>query len=477
VFLINWGEIVGRMDPIFMKYLKEEKNKFAYSVKKFIDILSEPPFYGANEAGIVRTSKKQTRYIRITDIDEFGRLTDELGATSEKIDNRYMLYHDDLVIARSGNTVGKSYLHDTSKVSDSCIFAGYLINFRINKQIALPYYIFYYLQLSSFECWKNATMRLAGQPNINAQEYKNMLVPVPPMSIQQQIVEIMDDAYEKKRQKEQAANELLNSINSYLLDELGIVMPLEEENTLKNRMFVAGSNSVLGGRFDPKKYTCKYQQLFSAIENSPYRKKYLRDIITLDISGNWGLDETETDSDLVTCLTIRATEFDNRFNLDLENNRTKHRKYKPDAYEKIAVSANDILIEKSGGSDDQPVGRVAFIESEMVKRNTLAFSNFIHKLVVDESVAYPRYVFEYLRLMHNIKATEVMQTQTNGIRNLIMREYFGQAIIMPDINIQKRIANKAAKIRAHAYELEIEAGTIIDTAKSQVEKILLEGNT
>ena len=56
----------------------------------------------------------------------------------------------------------------------------------------------------------------------------------------------------------------------------------------------------------------------------------------------------------------------------------KFRKYTPVIYEKIKLSPNDILIEKSGGSDNQPVGRVAFIKKEMIKKQPLVYSNFIH---------------------------------------------------------------------------------------------------
>lgn len=129
-----------------------------------------------------------------------------------------------------------------------------------------------------------------------------------------------------------------------------------------------------------------------------------------DVSGNWGEEDTKANENLISCLTIRATEFDNKYNLNFDNNRTKYRKYNLIDYEKIKLYPNDILIEKSGGSDNQPVGWVAFIEKEMVETNRLTYSNFIHKIVINETKAVPRYIFEYLRLIHNIKITEVMQT-------------------------------------------------------------------
>lgn len=461
---------MDRWDPKFLSF----NNSFRFEFKscKLKSILREKPFYGANEPGIERISKEQARYIRITDIDEYGLLSNELGATCIISNDKYLLQNNDLLIARSGNTVGKSYIHTNSNPIDKFIFAGYLINFRINEDFAFPKFVFYYLQCSFFSDWKNATMRLAGQPNINAQEYKNMLIPLPDKNTQKLIIEIMDDAYLQKKEMEQQAESLLSNVNQYFLSRLGVKISLVDDTALKDRIFSIDSLKVIGGRFDPKKYSKKYQQLFNAIENAIFDKVRLRDMIKVSLSGNWGVDESFDDESLVKYLTIRGTEFDNRYNLLLDNNRAKYRKYSPELFDKIKLRSNDILIEKSGGSENQPVGRVAFIDSELEKE-ALAYSNFLQKIRIDEEIAIPEYVFEYLKLMHNIKVTEVMQTQTNGIRNLILKEYFNQTIILPDKDIQKEIVAHIRDIREQAKRLEEEAENIVKDAKKQVEEILL----
>ena len=225
-----------------------------------------------------------------------------------------------------------------------------------------------------------------------------------------------------------------------------------------------------------KKYEYYYCTSFlreKSCTNHSIKKEKLKEMVLNDVSGDWGVDDTIEDPDLISCLTIRGTEFDNKFNLDLDNNRTKFRKYSKASFDKIALKEKDILIEKSGGSEDQPVGRVAFIEKDMLDKYSLAFSNFIHRIRIDENKAVPEYVFEYLRLMHNIKITEVMQTQTNGIRNLIMQEYFGQTILLPEPKKQEEIAIHAAQMRKRAFELQEEAEKIVLDAKAKVEKMLL----
>lgn len=258
-----------------------------------------------------------------------------------------------------------------------------------------------------------------------------------------------------------------------MLTALSITLPSKTNYNLSGRVFYVHATDMLGGRFDPRKYSLKYKQLLDAIESAPYDRLLLKEVVLNDVSGDWGVDDTVEDPDLISCLTIRGTEFDNKFNLNLDNNRTKFRKYKKVSFNKIALKEKDILIEKSGGSEDQPVGRVAFIEKDMLDNYLLAFSNFIHRIRIDENKAVPEYVFEYLRLMHNIKITEVMQTQTNGIRNLIMQEYFTQTILLPELKKQEEIATRVAQMRKRAFELQMEAEKVVSDAKIKVEKILL----
>ena len=142
-----------------------------------MDLLSEPPQYGAGERGLERESTDQPRYVRITD-DEDGLLLPELGATAAIADPRYSLRENDLLIARSGNTVGKAYLHKTELAPYPCFYAGYLIRFRVNEELASRLHLCVHPTLN-LQAMGRAIQRAAGQPNINAQEYRSLPVPSP----------------------------------------------------------------------------------------------------------------------------------------------------------------------------------------------------------------------------------------------------------------------------------------------------------
>ena len=250
VFIINRSEIKGRLDPKMALYNRRVQN-WSYPKVRLKDLLLCKPQYGAAESGITRTDIKSPRYIRITDIDEYGLIShNDLGATANTIENQYILHDSDLLIARSGATVGKAYIH--KECPYTCFFAGYLIRFVINTQKALPDYVFAFTQTNTYKEWVNAIQRPSGQPNINAEEYQSLEIPLPPPNIQNEIVSIIQTAYSDKKKKELEAQQLLDSIDTYLLDELGVSLP-EVRNELKDRMFLL-NRSELEGRFDPTVY-------------------------------------------------------------------------------------------------------------------------------------------------------------------------------------------------------------------------------
>jgi type I restriction enzyme S subunit len=157
------------------------------------------PQYGAN-ARAVPASGTRPRYIRITDIDSDGRLVPGSNVEADIEDgSEFLLQEGDLLFARSGNTVGKTYRYASK--DGPCIFAGYLIRFTINPKLADSQFVFYFTQSPGYRSWVMSKRRVAGQPNINGKEYESLRLPVPPISEQRRIAEILDqaDTLRKKR--------------------------------------------------------------------------------------------------------------------------------------------------------------------------------------------------------------------------------------------------------------------------------------
>ena len=250
VFIVNRSEIEGRFDPKMALYNRKVQS-WAFPKERLKNVLLCKPQYGAAESGIARNDSQSPRYLRITDIDEYGQIShDELGATANTIEEQYILQENDLLIARSGATVGKAYLH--KKAPYTCFFAGYLIRFVINPLKVLPNYVFAFTQSKMYWDWVKAVQRPSGQPNINAEEYQSLELPIPPIEIQEEIVSVFEKAYSEKQNKDANAQQLLDSIDTYLLQELGITLP-KIKSDLRNRVFLFNRKD-LEGRLDPTVY-------------------------------------------------------------------------------------------------------------------------------------------------------------------------------------------------------------------------------
>ncbi len=313
------------------------------------------------------------------------------------------------------------------------------------------------------------------QAYLNNEQLGKILVPCPSLENQNKIIEVLKNGFQSKQQKEQQSRDLLFSIDAYLLNALGISLPANPDTGIGARMFKTSWQEVTGRRLDPKRYSPATTALIASVAASSLPQMPLKALVYHSVAGDWGMDEEAAVSDRLfqKCLVIRATEFHNKYNLNVNNSRAKYRKISRLKLAKMDVQPNDFLLEKSGGSADQPVGRIAILESDLLQQQPIAFSNFIHKFRVDTSQVLPAYLFCFLKTIHNIGITEAMQSQTNGIRNLIMQEYWNQPIILPEMAKQQELAEKISAIRRQAQQLQKEAKEGFEAAKREIEKMIL----
>lgn len=167
-----------------------------HSVWKLKFMLSEPMMYGANESGESK-SEHSARYIRITDITADNSLKDDennLYLANDKAEP-YILSDKDILFARSGGTVGKSFMYREEYGRSA--FAGYLIKAKCNQKKLIPEYLLYYTQSSLYEIWKNMIFIQATIQNIGANKYSNMEMVVMPIAEQKEMVDYLDEKCSK----------------------------------------------------------------------------------------------------------------------------------------------------------------------------------------------------------------------------------------------------------------------------------------
>ena len=129
----------------------------------------EKPSYGIN-APAVDFNGFLPRYIRITDISKDGRYCkDAQASVSAENVEPFLLKTNDIVLARTGASVGKSYIYDEH--DGRLVYAGFLIKMSIDPQKADSRFIFGVLHTYDYWKWVAQTSMRSGQPGINGEEY------------------------------------------------------------------------------------------------------------------------------------------------------------------------------------------------------------------------------------------------------------------------------------------------------------------
>lgn len=146
-----------------------------WETKKVKYLIQEKLSYGANEAAEL-DDENSPRYIRITDIDELGNLKKEtFKSLPLEIAKNYVVKTGDILLARSGGTVGKSYIHKKDKEAS---YAGYLIKLRA-QTLTLAEYIYCFTNSSLYKQWINSILIQATIQNVSAEKYANLTIPIP----------------------------------------------------------------------------------------------------------------------------------------------------------------------------------------------------------------------------------------------------------------------------------------------------------
>ena len=189
----------------------------SYFVQPLKYLLQEPMMYGASESGT--KTNDYYRYIRITDIDNDGNLkhTEDDQYLDQIKGASYELQDGDLLFARSGGTVGKTFLYRSDYGRSA--FAGYLIKGSCNKAKLLPEYLYYYTQSSLYALWKESIFVQSTIQNIGANRYSMLPVITPSISEQYTIVSFIkaqchyiDLLIDKKLQKNEKLNQYKKSL-------------------------------------------------------------------------------------------------------------------------------------------------------------------------------------------------------------------------------------------------------------------------
>ena len=184
-----------------------------WEAKRLRFLVSEPLKYGANESAEL-DDPGLPRYIRITDVDENGRLReDTFKSLPEDVARPYLLKEGDLLLARSGATVGKSFYYEPSW--GRAAYAGYLIRARFNPARMMPRFVNYFTNSQQYWQWLGSSFIQATIQNVSAEKYANLIVPVPPVNEQADIMAYLDGMWKRLNDLTKKVGESIEQLMGY----------------------------------------------------------------------------------------------------------------------------------------------------------------------------------------------------------------------------------------------------------------------
>ncbi|KAB1328987.1 restriction endonuclease subunit S [Bacteroides ovatus] len=400
------------------------------------------------------------KMVRISDIQENCVLWDNVPycLIDENDIDTYLLKVNDILFARTGGTVGKSFL--VEEVPEKAIYAGYLIRTRYSSLLN-PRYMKSFMESQLYwEQLKNGTIATA-QPNCNGKTLAKMLLPIPPTKEQNRIVKKLTqlssflDNYGLCQDRLNLLNEeIKEQLKKSILQEAiqGKLVPqLAEEGTaqdLLEQIKKEKLNLVKEGKL--KKSALATSVIFRGDDNKYYEQigKKCLDIteqIPFEIPSNWEWCRVRNVSNSYIGLTYKPTDIDEKGTIVLRSCNIRNGKLALDDIvrvsssisEKLLIEENDIIICARNGSK-RLVGKSALI------RNLSEPMTFGAFMAICKTPIY-EYMFAYLQSdLFFGQLRDVSNTTT--INQLTQNKFNDFLIPIPPIREQERIAFKISQL-------------------------------
>ena len=268
------------------------------------------------------------RLLRITDIQNGNVNWNEVPFTTIKNADDYLLHKGDIVFARTGATVGKSYLIKSTPFP--AVYASYLIRISLLSNI-IPEYIYHFFNSQCY--WEQITDKSVGvgQPNCNGTSLKELFIPLPPVSEQLKIVPTANSVLNYILSIESNKEELktaISSLKSLILDLAirGKLVPQnpddEPASVLLERIRAEKEELIKQGKIKRDK---KESVIFKGEDNSYYIRagEQVEDISAWeldDLPEKWAICALGEICDYGSCINVETDQIsDNEWILDLED--------------------------------------------------------------------------------------------------------------------------------------------------------------
>ena len=451
VFIVNRSELIGKLSPNIYANNFHFKSKI-YPLFKLADLAFINPtttFSNIQQQEDITFIPMEAinQNLGIIDVEYTKKIEETKGYTKFK--------ENDLIWAKITPCMqnGKSAIVRNTINGYACGSTEFFIIRCKTNTILIEYIHFILRDKRILKTAMNFFGGSAGQQRVSKDFLLNLLIPLPPLEIQQQIVDLYEKAYTEKQQKETEAQKLLDSIDDYLLGELGITLPKEEEHLPQNndknnsynldndnplvkkgRLFLTNLSEVTGKRWDAFEFKNRKLKL----GDGNYPNKTLKHLAYLLKGQSITSNEIEKGDYPVIAGGQISPYTHNRYNF----------------------KGNVITISASGAYS----GYVWYHNYPIFASDCrVVFSK-------EESEITTLYLSEILKL----KQKEIYNLQQGaGQPHVYARDLEKINIPIPSLQKQKDITNKITAIREEAKKLQLEAINTLETAKRNIEKMIL----
>lgn len=363
-------------------------------------------------------------YIRARDIKNGKIDTDNLMYLTEDVHEkikRYIIEKSDIVITIVGASVGDVGFAD-EKVHGFNLTENAVRLTKFNSEVYSKY-LFYILYQKRFHDYMQLIAGASAQPKLGIYKIKRINIELPKKDLQIKIASILSQ-YDNLIENNNKRIKILEQMAENLYKEwfVRFRFPGHEKETLK---------STTWGK----------------IPNS-FQIKKMQDVITYYIGGGWGNDD-KSEMFPIEAYVIRGTDFSYVVKGDISTCPLRfHKKSNVDSRQ---LQENDIIIEISGGTAEQPVGRVCLVSKDLIQRlnGVVICASFCKLIRLDKARVSPVYFYYWMKYLYETRIIEKFQLQSTGIINFKFDYFLRKGeILLPSNETMKAFEKQVLPLRA-----------------------------
>jgi len=328
---------------------------------------------------------------------------------------------------------------------------GFLVVRGVRSTLVAPKYLFHALRMEF--CTKQFNQYSSGgnYPAITKDDFRKIIIPLPPLREQRKIVAELDAAYAVKRAADEKATNLLAAIDDMVLKELGIARLPKPDTSLSSRIFTVPAKEVANATLAPDHY-------FDSIDFSKAKYPCERFVERIDIDPSCGLEQI---TKLVPMESVSAEWCAIESIEDIS----------PDATQGYSTfRGGDVIWARITPCMEN--GKSAVVEAEP-SECFCGSTEFLVFRPKDDKVN-PYYLQSLLHLKRFREVAAHHFTGTSGHQRVTAEFFKAISIPIPPRLVQDRIASTASSIRAEARKLKADATAALDAAKRKIESRIVK---